>query len=158
MDYLKLIQISIWRTICQSIVDITPSLNLTQPFQLVKYFPFIHANIRSSEANLKEFTYYLNNLNIEFTFIILSETWAKEHNTDMHIIPGYKQISCLRKNAKGGEVSIYVHNDISYKLRCDIQFDRKHHETAFVEINKRIFNSKRNIILGTIYRSPWMYE
>ena len=123
-------------------------------FSVSKKFSIIHANIGSTEANLKEYTYYLNDLNIEFTFIILSETWAKEHNTDMHIIPGYKQISCLRKKAKGGGVSIYVHNDISYKLRCDLQFDRKHHETAFVEINKRIFNSKRNIIICAIYRSP----
>ena len=43
---------------------------------------------------------------------------------DMHSIPGYKQIACLRrKNVKGGGVSIYVHNEISYKLRNDAQFN-----------------------------------
>ena len=41
---------------------------------------------------------------------------------------------------------------ISYKLRCDVQFHCKHYETEFVEINKKIFNSKRNIIIGAIYR------
>ena len=73
----------------------------------------------------------------------------------MHSIPGYKQITCLRrKNVKGGGVSIYVHNEISYKLRNDAQFNRKYFETAFIEINKKMFNSKRNIIIGAIYRPP----
>ena len=61
-----------------------PKFNTT--FSVSKKISIMHANIRSSEANLKEFTYYLNDLNIEFIFIILYETWAKEHNTDMHII------------------------------------------------------------------------
>ena len=59
-----------------------------------------------------------------------------------------------RKNVKGGGVSIYVHNEISYKLRNDAQFNRKYFETAFIEINKKMFNSKRNIIIGAIYRPP----
>ena len=61
-----------------------PEFNTT--FSLSKNCSIMHANNRSSEANLKEFTNYLNDLNIKFIFIILYETWAKEHNTDMHII------------------------------------------------------------------------
>ena len=55
---------------------------------------------------------------------------------------------------KGGGVSIYEHNDISYKLRNDVQFNQKYFETAFIEINKKVFNSKRNNIIGAIYRPP----
>ena len=70
----------------------------------------------------------------------------------MHSIPGYKQSVCLRKNVKGGFVSIYVHKEISYKLRNDSQFNRKYFETAFTEINKMVFNSKQNIIIGALHR------
>ena len=56
-------------------------------FSANRNFSIIHANIRSSEANLKELSYYLNDLNVEFTFIILSETWATNQNTDMHSKP-----------------------------------------------------------------------
>ena len=45
-------------------------------FSANRNLSIMHTNIRSSEANLKEFSYYLNEINVEFTFIILSETWA----------------------------------------------------------------------------------
>ena len=40
-------------------------------FSANRNLSIMHANIRSSEANLKEFSYYLNDLNVhvEFTFI-----------------------------------------------------------------------------------------
>ena len=78
-----------------------PEFNTT--FSVSKKFAIIHANIGSSEANLKEYTYYLNDLNIEFTFIILSETWAKEHNTDMHNYNTWVQTNLmLEKKGEGG--------------------------------------------------------
>ena len=37
---------------------------------------------------IKDFTYYIDNLNITFTFIGLSETWASEINHNLLEIPG----------------------------------------------------------------------
>ena len=38
----------------------------------------LHTNICSSSKKIKKITYYIDNLNITFTFIGLSETWASE--------------------------------------------------------------------------------
>ena len=49
-----------------------------------------HTNMCSSSNNLKVLMYYIDTLNITFTFIGLSETWATESNQDLHEIPGYE--------------------------------------------------------------------
>ena len=43
----------------------------------------LHTNICSSSNKLKDFMYYIDNLNMTFTFIGLSETWAAESNQDL---------------------------------------------------------------------------
>ena len=50
-----------------------------------------HTNICSSSNKLNDFMYYMDNLNITFTFIGLSETWATESNQYLPEIPGYEQ-------------------------------------------------------------------
>ena len=40
----------------------------------------LHTNICSSEHKLNDFMYYVSNLNIKFSFIGISETWATKHN------------------------------------------------------------------------------
>ena len=40
----------------------------------------LHTNICSSEHKLNDYMYYVNNLNIKFYFILISETWATKHN------------------------------------------------------------------------------
>ena len=49
----------------------------------------LHTNICSSSKKIKDFTYYIDNLNITFTFIGLSETWASQINHGLLEIPGY---------------------------------------------------------------------
>ena len=70
--------------------------------------------------------YYIDNLNITFTFIGFSENWASESNQDLLEIPGYSQEQCIRSNKKKREEQIYV--------------------------DKIIVNT--NIIIGEIYNPP----
>ena len=52
---------------------------------------FVHSsNICSTEKKLRDFTYYLDNLDMPFTFIGVCETWATQLNEDIFNIPGYK--------------------------------------------------------------------
>ena len=51
-------------------------------------FSLFHANIRSIPRNLDQLTFYLQNLNIDFSVIALSETWLKPCNKDIYLIPG----------------------------------------------------------------------
>ena len=102
----------------------------------------LHINICSSSKKIKDFTYYIDNLNITFTFIGLSETWASEINHDLLEIPGYTHEQCLRTNKK------------TYRRRGDLTFPEKQYESVFVEVDKTIFNTNRNIIIGEIYNPP----
>ena len=101
------------------------------------------------------FTYYIDNLNITFSFIGLSETWASEMNHDLLEILGYTHEQCIRTNKnKGGGTSLYIHNSIQYRGRSDLAFPEKLYESVFVEVAKTVLNSNINIIIGEIYNPP----
>ena len=68
----------------------------------------LHTNICSSSKKLKDLRYYIDNLNITFTFIGLSETWATESNPDLLEIPAYKHKQCIQIRREG-EIQIYAY-------------------------------------------------
>ena len=99
--------------------------------------------------------YNIDNLNTIFHFIGLSETWATKANQDLLDITGYSHEQCIRSNnKKGGGVSLYIHNSIQYKKRDDLAFPTKLYETIFVEVDKTIFHTHRNVVIGEIYNPP----
>ena len=80
----------------------------------------LHTNICSSEHKLNDFMYYVNNLDIQFYFIGISETGATNYNDYLLNISNYNHEQCIRSNKKrGGDTSLYIHNDIQYKTRID---------------------------------------
>ena len=103
---------------------------------------------------LGDFTYYLDNLDMPFTFIGVCETWATPLNKDVLNIPWYKHEHYIRSNERGGGVSIYILNTIPYKTRNKLSFSTHMLESVFIEVDKSIFKSKRNVIIGEIYRPP----
>jgi len=84
------------------------SLDFKSKFGSQNNIAILHSNICSSEKKLNDFTYYLDNLNVCFTFIGLCETWATRTNKDILNIPGYKHEQCIRSNKKRGEGSAYT--------------------------------------------------
>ena len=89
-----------------------------------------------------------------FTFIGVCETWATQLNEDHLNIPGYKYEHYIRSNERGGGVSIYILDTILYKTRKNTSFSTHVLESVFIEIDKSIFKSKRNVIIGEIYGTP----
>ena len=77
-------------------------------------YSFEHMQYREK---LGDFTYYLNNLDMPFTFIGVCETWETQLNEYILNIPGYKHEHYIRSNKRGGGVSIYILNTIPYKTR-----------------------------------------
>ena len=53
---------------------------------------------------LGDFTYYLDNLDMPFTFIDICETWATQLNEYILNLPGYKHELYIRSNKR---VSLY---------------------------------------------------
>ena len=101
---------------------------------------------------MNDLTYYLDNLDTQFTFIGLCETWANQMNQDILNIPGYIHEQCIRSNKKkGGWVSIYILNTLEYKIRNDLSLHKNTYESIFIEVDKSIFRSNRNVIIGEIY-------
>ena len=104
---------------------------------------------------IKAFIYYIDNLNITFSFIRLSETWASECNQDLLGITDYSHKQCIPFNKKkGGGTSLYIHNSFQYRRRGDLELPQKLYESVFIEVDKTIFNLNRNIIIGEIYNPP----
>ena len=63
----------------------------------------------------------INNLNIKFSFIVLSEIWGDSNDAMLNVIPGYSHIYDIRESRNGGGVSIYVVDCINYKKRLDLK-------------------------------------
>ena len=103
---------------------------------------------------IEEFTCYLDNLDMTFTFIGVCETWTAQLNEDLLNMPGYKHEHYIRSNKMGEGVSIYILNTIPYKIRKIIFASTHILEYVFIEIDKSLLKSKRIVIIGEIYRPP----
>ena len=123
-------------------------------YGILNNISLFHSNICSSAKKLNDLTYYLDGLNTSFSFIGLCETWANHTNKDILNIPGYKHEHCIRTNYKGGGVSIYILNTLQYTIRKKLSLSKNMFESLFIEIDKSVLKTKRNVIIGEIYRPP----
>ena len=53
-----------------------------------------------------------------------------------------------------GGVSLAVWNNIPFKNRTDIEFFDSEMESLFIEIDKEVFGTPSNVVIGVIYRMP----
>ena len=114
----------------------------------------LHHNIRSSNKNLKNLLQYVNELNLTFSVIGLSETWCTESNVDLTFINGYNHSYQTRSSNNHGGVSIFIKNDVDFLDRKDLNQVNDAIECVFVEIPSNQLTNTKNIIIGVIYRPP----
>ena len=117
-------------------------------------FSMIHFNVRSIPKNLQAFEIFMSNLCINFTILAFSETWLRSYNNTLYNIDGYNAENVYRTNRKGGGVSLYIREHVSFTTRTDIDIFNEIMESKFVEIGKRCISADRNVIIGVIYRPP----
>ena len=113
-----------------------------------------HLNIRSIRKNLSAFEILLNSLHHGFSLIGITETWLKDEDCDLYNIPGYKMVERHRQNRSGGGIAIFIKDCFEFTIRSDLCTFNEYMESIFIEISGDLFNSKRNIIVGVIYRIP----
>ena len=94
----------------------------------------INLNKRSSETSLDNFLNHFECLYTEFAIISLTETWLNERNYNLYEIPNYVLIGKQRSGRKGGGISIYIKQNIKYKIRDHISFMNFEYESVFIEI------------------------
>ena len=101
-----------------------------------------HINIRSLQANLHSFEKYLENIDIKFSCVGVTETWLQDHNYDFYNLNGYELIENHRQTRRGG-VGIYLKEDIPYLTRSDIVLPDGIIESIFIEIDKHVYNKEK---------------
>ena len=50
-------------------------------------------------------------------------------------------------------VVVYLDN-IAYKKITDLKLDKTYFKSYFIEVDKTVFQSKHNVIIGGLYKSP----
>ena len=73
---------------------------------------------------------------------------------EFYYLNGYTSVNRYRKDRKGGSVSLHILQGIAFALRNDLDYFDSEMETVFIEIDKSIFNTGGNIVIGVIYRMP----
>ena len=101
-----------------------------------------------------EFMSYLDTLDIDLKIIALSETAI--NSCQSIIIYQWNVEIHFRKKKNGGGASLYIQNQLQYKLRNDLQLGGDVN-SVFVEIFKSSTNAKFNVICGCVYRPPFLY-
>ena len=105
--------------------------------------------------NFEDFKELYKTFNLKFSVVCFSEAWAdgnKLENDSLIQLPGYNVLHQMRKDRSCGEISIFVHESLSFKMRQDLGINSE----AVESLNIQIFNkSCKNIIHNTIYRPPY---
>ena len=128
-----------------------PELNFAMPSKMKCSASIIVTNIRSSNQNLKKYVNHIGQLNITWTFIGITENWGKPHAICHMHIPCYNYVYDVRNDKIGSGCSLYIQDTIPFKHRKDLRLGG---ESVFVEINGKLFNTNKNVILAVIYKSP----
>ena len=136
----------------QSAKIIPKNLLISLDFQ--NHFSIYNVNIRSTPENLKQLVYYIQGIKYKFSVFAISETWLKTYNDTLYTIKGYSHECVNRENRPGGGVSLYIINNLTYKIRNDLSMDLIDIDILFIEIPKTNLNINTNVLIGVCYRPP----
>ena len=109
-------------------------------------------NIRSFNRNIDEFLGFLSNCGHSFDIIILTETWAKDESQSLCHISGFKSTHNFRPNKRGGGVSIFVKENLSFDVIDELNISDVDIECVGVRLSP-IASNFSTTILG-VYRQP----
>ena len=125
----------------------------------------IHFNARSLSKNLKSISSLVEDSNINFDLIGITETKIRvQYNVDSSHsndesesdvsslkIPGYEFVHTPTNFAFGG-AGLYVSQKMNFVRRHDLEFKIESCETCFVELTS--LEKNKNVIVAVIYRHP----
>lgn len=118
-----------------------------------KVFSLCHINIRSMPRNHNKLDIFFSLLNHKFDIVAMSETWFTGENVDSYKIDGYTHEYRIRQNKRGGGVSLFIRDNLNYRVRDDLGVICAAHETLWIEIESEKAE-ERNTIVGVVYRIP----
>ena len=110
----------------------------------------IHLNIKSLPGKLTDFMSFMENLDISFSCIAVTETWLSPDNADCYNIPGYNHVFLTRSDRQRGGVSLFIREDIEYTELNHMATYESYVECIFVQI---VINTKKYIV-SVVYHPP----
>ena len=143
-----------------------PSKNISQYFledafnqelEQVSYsdhLSMFHINIRSMQNKFNELDCFMSLLKLNFTIIGITETWISDANYGLYEFENYSHNAVYRQDKRGGGVSLFVRDGILYSKRPDLNVLNDLIECVFVEVDKSVFQTPKNLVFGVIYRPP----
>ena len=135
-------------------ININPSKIIHEsPIKGKNQFSILNINIRSLSKNFGLLLTLLKLSKIEYTIIVITETWLHDSDNSLFNIPGYDNVSLNRLDSnKGGGIRIYYHQSIKFiKTDTDLSGISDSHECLSCEFY--MANKYKLQIIG-IYRPP----
>ena len=97
----------------------------------------LHLNIRSINASIDNFREFLGSLSGNISVIVLTESWCDETASENSLLSlnNCYSVDQTRNNEKGDGICIYIHKQLEFNLRNDIDIFNNEIKTCSVEIN-----------------------
>ena len=119
---------------------------------ILKGFSVLHLNIQSLKAKHELLECTLSEID-NFDLLCFSETWLTIDNYSCYNFPNYTHIPSIRNNRNGG-TSIFIKNNIEYKIREDLKSNLwKNYVFEITIIEIKNANGK-HFLVACIYRTP----
>jgi len=127
---------------------------LTYPSSSARHFKnginFYYTNVVSLSKNILELNVHLEEINIDFLFIVVTEIRKGNFQSISSLLNGYKFYYHLAKFKVTGGVGIFVRNDVICQERLDLNFSDDNCENLTIEISIGL----RKWLISVIYRHP----
>ena len=117
-------------------------------FESCDTFPVLHLNSRILRKNFEDFKGLYKMLNLKFSIVWFSETWGDDNkleNDSLIQLTGYNVLHQIRKNRRGGWISIFVHQSLSFKRRQDLNIYSEAVASISIEILKLTNATKKQL-------------
>ena len=86
-----------------------------------------------------------------FSVICFSETWLDEVGNSLSELPNYISKYQVRDGHKGGGVSIYIHNSLSFNVHSNLCINSIDIQSLSIEL---VLDNKRRTFVNILYRPP----
>lgn len=106
---------------------------------------FYHLNAQSLRNKGEEVEAEMKQINYAFDFFAFTETWFRSEE-DVIQFTGYKHVTQFRKEKRGGGVTIYTRQNLSFDILTDY--------TGVFEDFECVSLLHRNIFIIALYRPP----
>ena len=115
-----------------------------------------HGELCSLTKNVDDFNILLNDLNVNFDILVISESCIKKDSSspvNLHL-DNYSIEQTPTETSAGGTL-LYINKRLSYQLRNDLKlYHPGKTESTFIEI---ICSKSTNVIVGCIYKHPTLH-